>query len=79
MRTIGPHDWIASLSPIASPAKESAVEIVPAEIVALLKVSPERARLIAARMKASGFDFGETTKAEFDAAARRAHSKLPGG
>ena len=54
------------------------MEIVPAEIVALLRVSPERALLIEVRMKESGFDFGETTKREFNEAARRATAELPG-
>lgn len=55
------------------------LEIVQREIVALLKVSAERALLIEARMKEAGFDFSETSKREFNEAARRAHVELPGG
>jgi hypothetical protein len=55
------------------------VDIAVAEIAKLLKVSPDRAAAIKARMKESGFDIDGTTRAEFDEAARRAHAKLPGG
>ena len=55
------------------------MDIVTREIIALLKVSPERALAIEARMKAAGFDFSETSKREFNAAARRAQAELPGG
>ena len=55
------------------------MDIVIREIIALLKVAPDRATLVKARMKESGFDFSETTKPEFDEAARRAQAEVPGG